>query len=179
MVTLKSLVDETTNIKDELVLCHTNLKNNLVNKGIAISPNAKLVSLISEVSEMKCLPSSVTAGDDLRVFYDSTKYSVKSTTNSVLTSTVVQLPGSYRASFELAGSGSKGTVGVIQHLRDSSVLSSKQFTDKNGQYGTTLYVLDITNVQKNDIIKFLAWGPGGTGTYYYAKNCTVSCEFKL
>ena len=29
MATLKNLVDETTNIKDELKTCHTNLKNNL------------------------------------------------------------------------------------------------------------------------------------------------------
>ena len=30
MATLKNLVDETTNIKNELVECHSNLKNNII-----------------------------------------------------------------------------------------------------------------------------------------------------
>ena len=49
MATLKSLVDETTNIKNELVECHTNLKNNLIEKGVECSDTDKMLSLIDKV----------------------------------------------------------------------------------------------------------------------------------
>lgn len=49
MATLKNLVNETTNIKDELITCHTNLKNNLVDKGISVSSSDKLATLVDKV----------------------------------------------------------------------------------------------------------------------------------
>ena len=50
MATLKSLVDETTNIKNELKICHTNIKNNLVEKGVECSDSDKLLSLVDKVN---------------------------------------------------------------------------------------------------------------------------------
>ena len=55
MATLKSLVDETTNIKDELIECHNNLKNNLIKKGVECSNSDKMPSLIDEVIYMKAV----------------------------------------------------------------------------------------------------------------------------
>ena len=52
MATLKSLVDETSNIKNELKTCHTNLKNNLVNKGVNVSNSDKFSSLINKVKDI-------------------------------------------------------------------------------------------------------------------------------
>lgn len=52
MATLKNLVDETTNIKDELKTCHTNLKNNLITKGVECSDTDKLLSLVNKVGEI-------------------------------------------------------------------------------------------------------------------------------
>ncbi len=52
MTTLKSLVDETTNIKDELVTCYTNLKNNLVDKGVEVLPSDKMLILIAKVNNV-------------------------------------------------------------------------------------------------------------------------------
>lgn len=52
MTTLKSLVDETTNIKDELVTCYTNLKNNLVDKGVEVLPSDKMLILIDKVGDI-------------------------------------------------------------------------------------------------------------------------------
>ena len=49
MATLKNLIDETTNIKNELKTCHTNLKNNLNAKGIAVSATDKILNLIDKV----------------------------------------------------------------------------------------------------------------------------------
>ena len=52
MATLKQLVDETTNIKNELKTCHTNLKNNLINKGVECSSTDKISNLIDKVKDV-------------------------------------------------------------------------------------------------------------------------------
>ena len=49
MATLKSLVDETTNIKDELKTCHATLKNSLIEKGVECSDNEKILDLINKI----------------------------------------------------------------------------------------------------------------------------------
>ena len=53
MATLKQLVDETTNIKNELKTCHTNLKNNLIDKGVDCNSSDKLLSLANKVGEIE------------------------------------------------------------------------------------------------------------------------------
>ena len=53
MSTLKQLVDETTNIKNELITCHANLKNNLIEKSIECSSTDKLLSLVNKVGEIR------------------------------------------------------------------------------------------------------------------------------
>ena len=53
MSTLKQLVDETTNIKNELKTCHTNLKNNLANKGIECSNSDKLLTLVNKIKNIE------------------------------------------------------------------------------------------------------------------------------
>ena len=55
MSTLKQLVDETTNIKNELITCYSNLKNNLIEKDIILEsdPMPKLSELINKVGEFE------------------------------------------------------------------------------------------------------------------------------
>jgi hypothetical protein len=53
MSTLKQLVDETTNIKNELKTCYANLKNNLVNKKIQVNNNDKILDLINKIPDIK------------------------------------------------------------------------------------------------------------------------------
>ena len=53
MATLKNLVDETTNIKNELVTCHANLKANLIDKGVEVLVTDKLLSLSNKVGEIE------------------------------------------------------------------------------------------------------------------------------
>ena len=67
MATLKSLVDETTTIKDELVTCHSNLKNNLTEKGIECSDADKMSSLIDKVNYIQ-QSYNVVAGDDVVLY---------------------------------------------------------------------------------------------------------------
>ena len=52
MATLSQLVTETTTIKNNLVSCHTNLKNNLTKKGVQCSSTDKLLSLVNKVGEI-------------------------------------------------------------------------------------------------------------------------------
>ena len=53
MSTLKQLADETTNIKNELITCHANLKSNLIEKGVECSDTDKLLSLVGKVGEIE------------------------------------------------------------------------------------------------------------------------------
>ena len=55
MTTLKSLVDETTKIKNELRTCHANLKNNLASKNVSISNTDKLSNLIDKITNIDVL----------------------------------------------------------------------------------------------------------------------------
>ena len=52
MATLKSLVDETTNIKNELKTCHANLETNLTAKGVTVGSSDKMLNLISKISNI-------------------------------------------------------------------------------------------------------------------------------
>ena len=53
MATLKNLVNEITNIKNELVTCYANLKNNLTEKGVDCNSSDKLLSLANKVGEIE------------------------------------------------------------------------------------------------------------------------------
>ena len=48
MTTLKNLVTETTNIKDEIITCYAELKSSLIDKGVEIGDNDKLVDLVDK-----------------------------------------------------------------------------------------------------------------------------------
>ena len=53
MTTLKTLVDETTNIKNELKSCHSNLSTALTEKGVICETNDKMQSLIDKISNIE------------------------------------------------------------------------------------------------------------------------------
>lgn len=53
MSTLKQLVDETTNIKNELKTCHANLKANLIDKGVEVLKADKIANLVNKVGNIE------------------------------------------------------------------------------------------------------------------------------
>lgn len=53
MATLKQLVDEITNIKNELITCHTDLKNNLIDKGVEVLETDKICDLVNSIKDLK------------------------------------------------------------------------------------------------------------------------------
>lgn len=76
MATLSQLVAETTNIKNELITCHTNLKNNLIEKGVECSDADKLLNLVGKVGEIE--PGKKWASGEHTVNFPSTfVYSVE------------------------------------------------------------------------------------------------------
>ena len=76
MSTLKQLVDETTNIKNELKTCHTNLKSNLIEKGVECSNTDKLLRLANKVGEIE-LGKKWASGEHIVNFPDTFVYSVE------------------------------------------------------------------------------------------------------
>lgn len=76
MSTLKQLVDETANIKNELKTCHTNLKNNLIEKGVECSDTDKLLSLVGKVGEIE-LGKKWASGEHIVNFPSTFVYSVE------------------------------------------------------------------------------------------------------
>ena len=84
MATLKSLVDETTNIKNEIVECHSNLSSILTSKNVEVTEEDKLSNLIGKVDLLGDVPppplylykegdecSDVTGGWEFGYMYNS------------------------------------------------------------------------------------------------------------
>lgn len=76
MSTLKQLADETTNIKNELRTCHSNLKNNLIEKGVECSNTDKLLRLANKVGEIE-LGKKWASGEHIVNFPSTFVYSVE------------------------------------------------------------------------------------------------------
>ena len=60
MANLKSLVDETTNIKNELINCKNTLKQILTEKKVIVSNTDKLSDLIEKTNNIVCTPTVLT-----------------------------------------------------------------------------------------------------------------------
>ena len=55
MATLKQLVDETTNIKNDILTCHAKLKTKLMDKYIEVLDTDKLIDMINKIEEIRHL----------------------------------------------------------------------------------------------------------------------------
>lgn len=72
MNTLGDLVNQTTEIKNDLVACHTKLKNKLVEKGVEVLPSDKLGALIDKVSATSYkFPKWFKTSSDTWIFCDN------------------------------------------------------------------------------------------------------------
>ena len=175
MATLKNLVDETTNIKNELVTCHSNLYNALIEKGVDILPtdSKKMSNLIEKVKSIKAYPSRVNVGDNHSVFFDSTTYLETGLSYvDVVSFSNFVIPGNYRASIyaKTRDSTYKGYVRV-EHRRNGEVIASKTGYTKTTDYSYK-FVVDFENIELGDEIYFAL-------NYSYGKNANISCELIL
>ena len=162
MATLKSLVDETTNIKDELVECHTNLKNNLIAKGVECSDNDKISSLIDKVNNINpatkvCISDNVL----LKMVSAETEYTSVISEHAIISSNVLTFCGSARFQYGVQPSSSNMSIIIkIQHVK-----SDETITILEKKFATTkLYTIsfDITNISVGDLVQVSAATPAGS-----------------
>lgn len=181
MATLKSLVDETTNIKNELVTCYSVLKNMLIRKEVAIEENSKLIDLINKVNPLSNGFKAV-VGEDFD-FYCSTK-EVRTPTS---TDAIIQwtMGGDYthsptdtnldNANVLLSFYGNQNNSGWPSQFKIEVIRSEEVVNEKIFYSSTTGYVKYSCEVEikRNDIVRMYVRQekPGGIG---YIKNCRVS-----
>lgn len=156
MTTLKSLVDETTNIKNELKTCHTNLENNLVAKGVEVGSDEKLSNLIDYVAKLEIPNVSIVAGNS-KIFYSGGSKSTYMTQYQLIHSYQCLYNGTYRVTSKTRNglSGNDYRIGIrylIQIVRNDSVVKEVEFghTDSN----VVTKIDDISDIKKHDYIKF-------------------------
>ena len=173
MATLKNLVDETTNIKNELKTCHSNLKNNLIAKGVECSDTDKMSSLVDKIAGIVVV-DNVIAGESIQLFNYTSSGSIRINKNDVfkLTSSV---NGSVKIKINYVCSGSgSSTYLSIDLTRNEDIISSKSFkVNKNGSYINIEY--DLSEIQLNDVINIYASG-GSSVISSSNGGIVVSCD---
>lgn len=125
MATLQELVNETTNIKDELVECHDTLKNNLIEKGIECGEEDKLAILVGKVSEINSF--RIVNGDNCKVTDITASYNTGNSngvTKDFYTHEGINLP--YAKFIFLLGGQSIAVTATIKHMRNGLTISTKQ-----------------------------------------------------
>ena len=177
MATLKNLVDETTTIKDELVTCHSNLKNNLTEKGIECSDADKMSSLIDRVRNIAT--AHFTVGDDVTVHTDNSEnfYSKVTEYTYYPFEYVFICDGGYRVSIDYKStqaSYNSYNKFVIIDMNDI-VVFEKEFFGNHTSYINV--VADIVDVKKGYKLKVM--GKTGYSSAVYAKNLKVLCNLEL
>ena len=146
MATLKNLVDETTNIKNELTRCYDNLRSNLTNKNIDFLDSDKLEMLIDKVSQIKTYEK--VAGDEKTYISDASEHSSTETSEALLkTYNIEEDFKSIRVSFTNSSANSSGIYIKLKYIQDGKVLS----TVENSKAGSTSKI-DIVGAKKGDKI---------------------------
>ena len=155
MATLKSLVDETTNIKNELVECYTNLKNNLIEKGVECEDSDKMASLISKVKGVSLVSK---ASDNILFSWENEKRIDSTKTGYDTLYPVYSIPccfkGACRLDFKFKGNSSGSYYYAIVKLIRSGeeIYVSESFKTNSTNLNV---VLDIDNIMPLDTIEIL------------------------
>lgn len=177
MATLKTLVDETTNIKNKLKTCHANLKNNLIEKGVECSDTDKMSSLVDRVKNITSV-SNVECGDDWRFFVIEDEFQGRKNTYEKFGdySTFIA-NGGYRFFCDMKVSNGQIAYVKIVHKRNEEELFTQEISTKS----VTNYVtqkIDISNIKIGDVVEF--YTKVNLNNYStYVKNYGLSCNINL
>lgn len=174
MATLKNLVDETTNIKNELVICHSNLKNNLIEKGVECSDTDKISNLIDKVNAIN-IPKA-TFGETCIAFKDCDTQVAITSNSYILASSFryASLNGGYRVSvFSMAKNSSFGGNIKFEHKRGKDVLFSKEIYNSSTSH--VKCTVDIDNVEIGDEICLYGLAKN-TSAPFYLKDFVVNFD---
>ena len=151
MATLKSLVNETTNIKNELKTCHTNLKDNLISKGVTILNSDKMINLSDKIKLLRVISNIPTGGESNLLYQYTNTFTHKGDIEGKMCEfTYTGNNGTVRLSTEIRSYASKYITDVIIRItRNGNSFIVNTLTRKGTSY--TLYSCDI-DVLDGDII---------------------------
>ena len=169
MPTLKSLVDETTNIKNEIVNCYDNLKNNLTNKKVDLIGDEKILELVDKIEDIASI-TNIVAGNSFKFV------NMANTSGDVLT--VPAYTNSYRFKFNAEGSirvslryaTGKGTTGsstykiTINHIGEDGTAKFTKLCDTGSSTSYITFTVDIDNLEPLDIIELYCNSSNVIGT---------------
>ena len=134
MTTLKNLVDETANIKNELVACHSNLKNNLIEKGVECSDTDRISNLVDKINGIKVGKKAI-AGDSIELV------NMKHYSNGTLQLASANIVGN----FNFFNSAVSGSIRISTYLQKSlSSATANVLIRKISLDGTSF---DVRNLQ--------------------------------
>ena len=176
MATLKSLVDETTNIKNELVECHTNLKNNLIEKGVDCSDTDKLPVLINKIANIQTIKKS-TVGTSATLYQSKpSAYAtiIPTSGTGTLIDWISCVKGGIKVIVRVAGGnvGYEHTIKLV-HYRDSKIIYESE-NESISTSSITNKTYNIENVEMYDRILCTVKSTGGGCYWEYAK---IQCKF--
>ena len=169
MTTLKNLVDETTNIKNELVECYTNLKNNLNAKGVDVFDSDKMSSLVDKVGDIETSVKVVISDNILCNFLATVGSSTgKLNFEQEHFKCICTFEGSVRFSTKAINAGlGSGAYFIVRHLRGEEVLYQSESQKVTST--ATEYTYDIDNIKANDVINMTCYSSASgisTGIFY-------------
>ena len=170
MATLKSLVDETSNIKDELVECYDNLKNNLIEKGVECSEDDKMLSLINRVKDLtnyKAFP-----GTSVVLATRPNRYTCPSSYAHFYNYTVEHSGGlriTWYMKNNVNGSASNKAFIKFNLVRNGVTIQ----TFERSHHDSTL-TQDFVGIHAGDIIQF--FGKTNYNPYGYIQDISITCD---
>ena len=177
MATLKSLVDETTNIKNELVECYTNLKNNLITKGIDVGSFDKLSALVGKIKDIAVV--QITVGDSVSLYKDPRTYSLSKVTEYTYfpAEYIFMSDGDYRLSVAYKSNGSFNAYVKFVILDENDLMVyEEEFFNKDTSYLTV--ITDVTNVKKGYKFKVMGKTDSSSSGLVYIDGTSVLCNLE-
>ena len=171
MSTLKQLVDETTNIRKEIVNCYSSLKTNLTNKYVEVSNNDKLSSLISKVLDINTYKRI--AGTEKVYMSDSNEYSATNTSNFEKLKTYEINDNFESARFNFTNTSGGGYI-KCEYVQDGKILRSTQYSSD-----TPNITFDMSNVKKGDKVVFYGKATSSGPYMYYASFVDFNIKYSI
>lgn len=149
--TLKELVDETTVIKNDLVNCRDNLKNNLSDKGVDVASVNKMQELVNSIPKLKVLPKEVGIGENLFILVGGW-LGTYSTDWYLIGRKTCKINGSYRVHTQFTSEKYGYRVYAKHvHKRGNVIIDAKEFsTDDQSDVRALKARTDFTNAIEGD-----------------------------
>ena len=182
MATLKNLVDETTNIKNELKTCYTNLVNNLSVKDVEVSSGDKLGDLVDKISLIATPVKTIISSNPQILITESTNSSTVTFKKSTNYDYKLYIMGDIRISLNVGSATSTSnynpSVLNIQHIRSGNIITTRQLSRIYGE-GYAISTFNILNVMPKDIIRFCVTASSPNDMYVYKGKTSGLCWDEL